>query len=68
MNASIWDKMQKTFEWRLLQIKNGKIEIRTSFTCKELEEIYGDELIDVLEMKTDDAKFDDYRTLIGLVT
>ena len=68
MNASIWDKMQKTFEWRLLQIKNGKIEIRTTFTCKELEEIYGDELIDVLEMKTDDAKFDDYRTLIGLVT
>ena len=67
MNASIWDKMHKTFEWRLLQIKNGKIEIRTGFTCKELEEIYGDELLDVLEMKTDDAKFDDYRTLIGLV-
>ena len=67
MNASIWDKMQKTFEWRLLQIKNGKIEIRTGFTAKELEEIYGDELLDVLEMKTDDAKFDDYRTLIGLV-
>ncbi len=68
MNASIWDKMQKTFEWRLLQIKNGKIEIRTGFTANELEEIYGDELLDVLEMKTDDAKFDDYRTLIGLVT
>ena len=67
MNASIWDKMQKTFEWRLSQIKNGRIEIRTSFTANELEEIYGDELLDVLEMKTDDAKFDDYRTLIGLV-
>ncbi len=67
MNADIWDRMQKTFEWRLAQIKEGRIEIRTNLTSKELEEIYGDQLIDVLEMKTDDAKFDDFRTLIGLV-
>lgn len=67
MNNSIWEKMQKTFEWRLAQIQQGKIEIRTNMTAKELEEIYGEELIPVLEMKNDDAKFDDYRTLIGLV-
>jgi ATP-dependent helicase/nuclease subunit B len=67
MNAGIWDRMQKTFEWRLAQISEGRIEIRTNLTSKELEEIYGDELIDVLEMKNDDAKFDDFRTLIGLV-
>lgn len=67
MNAQIWDRMQKTFEWRLAQIEQGKIEIRTSLTAQELEEIYGDELIPVLEMKNEDAKFDDFRTLIGLV-
>ena len=67
MNANIWDKMQKTFEWRLSQIVKGNIEIRTNQTAKELEEMYGEELIHVLEMKNEDAKFDDYRTLIGLV-
>lgn len=67
MNAQIWERMQKTFEWRLAQIEQGRIEIRTHQTAQELEEIYGDELIHVLEMKNDDAKFDDFRTLIGLV-
>ncbi len=67
MNANIWDKMQKTFEWRLSQIVKGHIEIRTNQTAKELEEMYAEELIHILEMKNEDAKFDDYRTLIGLV-
>jgi ATP-dependent helicase/nuclease subunit B len=66
-NSQIWAKMEKTYHWRQAQIKDGKIEIRTEKTAKELEEIYGHELLDVLEMKADDAKFDDYRTLIGLV-
>jgi ATP-dependent helicase/nuclease subunit B len=68
MNAAIWEKMLKTYNWRIAQIGNGKVEIRTEMTAKELEEIYGDELLDVLEMKSEDAKFDDYRTLIGLIT
>jgi ATP-dependent helicase/nuclease subunit B len=67
MNQNIYEKMQKTFAWRIEQIKNGRIEIRTEKTVKELEETYGEELLDVLEMRQEDAKFDDYRTLIGLV-
>jgi ATP-dependent helicase/nuclease subunit B len=67
MNQNIYEKMQKTFAWRIEQIKNGKVEIRTEKTVKELEEVYGEELLDVLEMRQEDAKFDDYRTLIGLV-
>jgi ATP-dependent helicase/nuclease subunit B len=66
MNQDIYDKMQKTFEWRIEQIKNGRVEIRTEKTVKELEEVYGEELLAVLEMRQEDAKFDDYRTLIGL--
>jgi ATP-dependent helicase/nuclease subunit B len=67
MNEQIWQKMLSTYQWRMGQILEGKIEIRTEKTAKELEEIYGADLLDVLEMKGEDSKFDDYRTLIGLV-
>jgi hypothetical protein len=67
MNEQIWQKMLATYQWRMGQILAGKIEIRTEKTAKELEEIYGADLLDVLEMKAEDSKFDDYRTLIGLV-
>ena len=66
-NEKTWQDMEKTYHWRLAQITEGRIEIRTEKTTPELEEIYGAELQDVLEMKKEDAKFDDYRTLIGLV-
>jgi ATP-dependent helicase/nuclease subunit B len=66
-NEQIWAKMLSTYNWRVAQFKVGKIEIRTEKTAKELEEIYGAELLDVLEMKEEDSKFDDFRTLIGLV-
>ncbi len=67
INQNIWQKMLKTYEWRLQQVQNGKVEIRTSTTEKQLEEHYGMELLDVLEMKKTEARFDDYRTLIGLI-
>ena len=67
INQNIWQKMLKTYEWRLLQVQSGKVEIRTATTEKQLEELYGMELLDVLEMKKTEARFDDYRTLIGLV-
>lgn len=66
-HQNIWQKMLKTYEWRLLQVQSGKVEIRTTTTEKALEELYGMELLDVLEMKKTEAKFDDYRTLVGLV-
>jgi ATP-dependent helicase/nuclease subunit B len=67
INQNIWQRMLKTYEWRLVQVQNGKVEIRTATTEKQLEELYGMELLDVLEMKKTEARFDDYRTLIGLV-
>jgi ATP-dependent helicase/nuclease subunit B len=67
LNASIYQKMEKTYAWRMAQIEKGRLEIRTAFTAKELEEHYGAELLDVLEMKSEDGRFDDYRSLIGLI-
>jgi PAS domain-containing protein len=62
----IWDKMQRTFHWRMEQLRNGKIEVRTTATQKRLEALYMDELLDILELPDADAKYDDYRTLIHL--
>jgi hypothetical protein len=67
INDQIWTKMKKTYEWRLAQIEKGHVEIRTQQTVKDLEDIYGMALLEVLEMRDEDNKFDDYRTLIGLV-
>jgi len=62
----ILDRMQKTYEWRLDQISRGEIEVRCAQTAADLEEQY-DDLLDLLEMKTEDARFDDYRVLINLL-
>lgn len=67
INERIWSKMQETYRWRIQQIKEGKIEIRCKQTEEELEETYGSVLLDLLEMKNEDAPFDDYRTLINLI-
>ena len=63
----ILQKMEATFEWRKQQIQEGKIEVRCAQTKQDLEEEYGDILLDLLEMKEDDAFYDDYRTLINLL-
>ncbi len=64
----IWDKMEKTYQWRIKQLKAGNIEIRTQQTVDELEEAYGDLLgMDLLEMKSESSPFDAYRTLINLI-
>jgi len=67
INERIWDKMGKTYQWRMNQLKKGQIEIRTGSTMPDFEETYGAELMEILEMKNGDAPFDDYRTLINLV-
>ncbi|MFK7933357.1 MAG: PD-(D/E)XK nuclease family protein [Saprospiraceae bacterium] len=67
VNERIYDLMEKTFDWRMGQIENGQLEIRCEATKHDLEDTYGAELMDVLEMKGEDASFDDYRTLINLV-
>jgi len=68
----ILDRMKATWRWRMNQLEQGQIEIRCEQTCPDLEDFYADDgdavsLMDLLEMKGDDAPFDDYRTLINLI-
>jgi hypothetical protein len=63
---TIFQKMEKTFAWRMGQIKRGKLELRTGRTAAELEALYEGQLFDLLEMKTEDARWDDYRVLLGV--
>ncbi len=63
--AAIFDKMAKTYAWRLAQIKKGLIELRTARTAPELEAMYEGQLFELLEMKNEDARWDDYKTLLG---
>ena len=66
VNQRIWEKMIRTYQWRLEQLANGLVEVRTSQTAGELAEEYGAELMELLEMHEEDAHFDDYRTLINV--
>lgn len=56
-----------TFDWRKDQLRVGQIEIRCTHTYADLEDIYGEQLLDLLEMKSSNAPFDDFDVLIGLV-
>ncbi|MCB0637639.1 MAG: PD-(D/E)XK nuclease family protein, partial [Lewinella sp.] len=61
------ERVLRTYRWRQQQVEAGQLEIRCAFTEGELEDHYGETLLDLLEMKTGDARYDDYRVLIGLV-
>ena len=69
IHARILEKMTVTEGWRREQIAEGLIEIRTAATVSDLEDYYEDKdaevMLRILEMQDGDAKFDDYRTLIG---
>ena len=39
INEIIWQKMLKTYAWRLNQVTKGHIEIRTTKTARDLEEV-----------------------------
>lgn len=66
VNQRIWEKMTRTYRWRLAQLSKGKIEVRTAQTADELDDEYGGELMELLEMQSGDAAFDDYRVLINV--
>lgn len=67
VNRRIWGRMTKTYAWRMSQIRNGQVEIRCSETFSDLESHYTDApMLELLEMKAEDAAFDDYRVLINL--
>jgi PD-(D/E)XK nuclease superfamily len=57
-------RMEKTFYWRREQLEKGILEVRTARTAPELEAMYGAILLELLEMKTEDSRWDDYRILI----
>ena len=59
--------MKKTYKWRVDQLKEGKIEVRTEQTVADLDLDYGETTLDVLEMKSSENKFDEYRVLINCV-
>ena len=61
------ERLLKTYEWRLNQLYAGEVEIRCEQTQLDLEDQYGEVLLDILEMKMGNAPFDDYDALIGLV-
>lgn len=67
VSHQIFDKMKKTYQWRMNQIENGQIEMRIKHTVQDLEQHYADELLPLLEMKNDTASFEDYVVLLGLV-
>jgi hypothetical protein len=70
VNESILRKMEATWQWRMAQLAKGQIEIRCRQTLLDIEDSYaGDEsMFDILEMKGEDARWDDYRTLINLIS
>ncbi|MEO1515747.1 MAG: PD-(D/E)XK nuclease family protein [Bacteroidota bacterium] len=67
VNQRIWQRMANTFDWRMKQLTEGQLEVRTRQTADEIDETYGADLLDLLEMRSEDAPFDDYRTLINLI-
>jgi hypothetical protein len=71
VNERILARMQATWQWRMGQLEKGLVEVRTRQTLATIEEAYGaDEhssMFDLLEMKGEDAKYDDYRVLINLI-
>lgn len=64
-------RMRATWEWRMQQLSKGIIEVRCRQTLADIEAFYheneGNSLMDLLEMKGEDAKYDDYRVLINLI-
>jgi ATP-dependent helicase/nuclease subunit B len=60
----MYQKMENTLLWRQEQLQQGIIEVRSARTAAELEMLYEGLMLDFLEMKNEDARWDDYRTLL----
>jgi len=73
IHQTIWNRIEKTYQLRMNQIKEGEIEVRTALTEEELDTLIQEntmdpsEFMDLLSMKRGNAKFDDYQVLISLV-
>ncbi len=73
IHQDIWQKIVKTYAWRMQQLEGGNIEVRTTETVEELEEmereaaIHANELLELLAMKQKNAYYDDYAVLINQI-
>jgi hypothetical protein len=68
VHEEIWERMENTYRWRMQQLADGKIEMRSSDNHTLLEEeqqscLSFQELNALLVMKKDDAPYNDYRIL-----
>jgi hypothetical protein len=64
--ALIYEKMQKTYTWRMEQLRKGLLELRTARSAVELEALYEGQLFELLEMKQEDGRYDPYRILLKI--
>ncbi len=67
IHRNIYQQMVKTYRWRAEQLQNGNIEVRNQYTINELNDFYGERLLDVLEMKEQESFYDDYKSLVGML-
>ncbi len=73
IHDKIISRIEATYQWRATQIQKGLIEVRCSKTQHDIEDLleqYGipTDAMSLLEMKSKDAKFDDYKVLINLLS
>lgn len=67
---SIMEKMKRTWHWRMDQLEHGLIEVRCLETSAEIESRYSEtavNMMELLESKDVERRFDDFKTLIGLI-
>lgn len=64
-NNETYQRMEATFKWRLKQLAEGKIEVRTTQNISKLDDIYYEEdLFPYLELPSESNPFDDFVTLV----
>lgn len=72
IHQAIWNKIEATYAWRMQEVAAGRIEVRTDDTLEALEDYFNEtvdfeQLLQFLEMKSESARYDDYRVLIQQV-
>lgn len=68
IHRRIYQALLKTYRWRMNQLEQGIIELRTEENFERVQELLqaelGQELMDLLEMRSDLLQYDDYKNLI----
>ena len=63
----MYNRLLRTFDWRTEQLAGGKLELRTEEAISALDELYGESIFQLLPLKSEDYKFDDFGALLGKV-